>query len=111
MNWLTIFESLYILVLIFVCLRIILDTRSTTKSLAYLLFAIFVPFAGIIFYFLFGVNYRTRKMYSKKLVENDVLSARLNKQIYQYSKKTFEESNATVQSNKELAFMLTERNA
>jgi cardiolipin synthase A/B len=106
MNWLTIFESLYILVLIFVCLRIILDTRSTTKSLAYLLFAIFVPFAGIIFYFLFGINYRTRKMYSKKLVENDVLSARLNKQIYQYSKKTFEESNATVQSNKELAFML-----
>jgi cardiolipin synthase len=106
MNWLTIFESLYILVLIFVCLRIILDTRSTTKSLAYLLFAIFVPFAGIIFYFLFGINYRTRKMYSKKLVENDVLSARLDKQIYQYSKKTFEESNATVQSNKELAFML-----
>jgi cardiolipin synthase len=106
MNWVTVFETLYLLVLIFVCLRIILDTHSTTKSLAYLLFAIFAPFAGIIFYFLFGINYRTRKMYSKKLVENDALSAKLNKQIYQYSKKTFDESNATVQSNKELAFML-----
>ena len=106
MNWLIIFESLYILVLIFVCLRIILDTRSTTKSLAYLLFAIFVPFAGIIFYFLFGINYRTRIMYSKKLIENDVLSAKLNKQIYQYSKRTLDESSPTVQSNRELASML-----
>jgi cardiolipin synthase A/B len=106
MNSLSVFEILYALVLIFVCFRIILDTRSITKSLAYLLFAIFVPFAGVIFYFLFGINYRTRKMYSKKLVENDELSARLNKQIYQYSKKTLDESDAEVQSNKELAFML-----
>jgi cardiolipin synthase A/B len=106
MNLTPVLEILYILILILVCLRIILDTRSITKSLAYLLFAIFVPFAGIIFYFLFGINYRTRKMYSKKLVENDELSARLNKQIYQYSKKTLEESSASVQSNKELAFML-----
>ncbi len=106
MNWISIFEVGYTLVLIFVCFRIILDTRSITKSLAYLLFAIFVPFVGVIFYFLFGINYRTRKMYSKKLVENDELSARLNKQIYQYSKKTLDESDATVKSNKELAFML-----
>jgi cardiolipin synthase len=106
MTWITILEIVYALVLIFVCFRIILDTRSITKSLAYLLFAIFVPFAGVIFYFLFGINYRTRKMYSKKLVENDVLSARLNKQIYQYSKKTLDEGDAAVQSNKELAFLL-----
>ncbi|HSZ35136.1 MAG TPA: cardiolipin synthase [Puia sp.] len=106
MNWLSIFEVVYTVVLIFVCFRIILDTRSITKSLAYLLFAIFVPFAGIIFYFLFGINYRTRKMYSKKLVDDDELSARLNKQIYQYSRKTLDESDAAVQSNKELAFML-----
>ncbi|HEY4936824.1 MAG TPA: cardiolipin synthase [Puia sp.] len=106
MNWLTLIEIAYILGLIFVCLRIILDTRSATKSLAYLLFAIFVPFAGIIFYFLFGINYRTRKMYSKKLADNDEMSARLNKQINQYSKKSFDESDASVQSNKELVFML-----
>jgi cardiolipin synthase len=106
MSWITILETLYIVILIIVCLRIILDTRSTTKSLAYLLFAIFVPFAGIIFYFLFGINYRTRIMYSKKLIENDALSERLNKQIFQYSKRTLDESNPTVQSNKELASML-----
>jgi cardiolipin synthase A/B len=106
MSWLSIFEVAYTVVLIFVCFRIILDTRSITKSLAYLLFAIFVPFAGVIFYFLFGINYRTRKMYSKKLVENDELSAKLNKQIYQYSKKTLDESDDSVQSNKELAYML-----
>lgn len=45
-------------------------------------------------------------MYSKKLIENDVLSAKLNKQIYQYSKRTLDESSPTIQSNRELASML-----
>ena len=71
MNWLLIYEISYTIILILVCLRIVYDTRSTTKTLAYLLFAIFVPFAGMLFYFLFGINYRNKKMYSKKLFENE----------------------------------------
>lgn len=106
MNWLLLFQISYLLILIPVCLRIIYDTRSNTKTLAYLLFAIFVPFAGMAFYFLVGINYRNRKMYSKKLVENDTLANKLRDGIYRYSKQTFNESDATVQSNKELANML-----
>ena len=53
MSWLVIYEITYLIVLILICLRIIYDTQSTTKTLAYLLFAIFVPFAGMIFYFFF----------------------------------------------------------
>lgn len=106
MNWLLVFEIFYVLVLIAVCLRIIYDTRSTTKTLAYLLTAIFVPFLGMIFYFLFGINYRSRKMYSKKLVQNDDMARKLKDDIYQYTKQTFNESDAAVQSNKELAYML-----
>lgn len=106
MNWLLIYEIIYILVLIFVCLRIVYDTKSTTKTLAYLLFAIFVPFFGILFYFFFGINYRNRKMYSKKLTENADMAKRLREDLYKYSKQTFNESDAAVQSNKELAYML-----
>jgi len=106
MNWLLIYEIAYMVVLILVCLRIVYDTRSTTKTLAYLLFAIFVPFGGMFFYFLFGINYRNKKMYSKKLFENEDLAKKLKEDIYKYSKQTFTESDAAVQSNKELAYML-----
>lgn len=106
MNWPIIFQTAYLLVLILVCFRIIYDTRSNAKSLAYLLFAIFVPFLGIVFYFTFGINYRNRKMYSKKLIENSELSNKLREKIYQYSKQTFNLSDATVQSNEELANLL-----
>jgi len=106
MNWPLIFQIAYLLVLILVCFRIIYDTRANAKSLAYLLFAIFVPFAGMAFYFTFGVNYRTRRMYSKKLVKNSELSDKLREKIYQYSKQTFNLSDATVQSNEELVTLL-----
>ncbi|HQS04671.1 MAG TPA: PLDc N-terminal domain-containing protein, partial [Daejeonella sp.] len=68
MSLLHILEIIYLLILSIVCIRIIYDTRNNTKTLAYLLFAIFAPFIGMAFYFLFGINYRNRKMYSKKLI-------------------------------------------
>ncbi len=106
MNWLLLLEIVYIAVLILVCLRIIYDTRSTTKTLAYLLLAIFLPVAGIIFYFSFGTNYRKRKMYSKKLIENEELAKKLREDIFHSSKQTFTEHDAALEGNKELAHML-----
>jgi cardiolipin synthase len=106
MNWLLLYEIAYTIVLILVCLRIIYDTQSTTKTLAYLLLAIFVPFAGMIFYFLFGINYRKRKMYSKKLSENDEMAEQLKARLYRYSKQTYQENDAAIDRNIELAKML-----
>lgn len=60
-------QVLYALLVIAVCLRVIWDTRSVSKTLAYLLLVIFVPIFGMIFYFSFGINYRKHKIYSKKL--------------------------------------------
>lgn len=75
-KWLVILQALYLAILVIACIRIIYDTRSVSKTLAYLLFAVFVPFIGIAFYFSFGINYRKRKRYNKKLaidesVKND----------------------------------------
>ena len=106
MNWFLLYEFIYIIILVYVCLRIIYDTRSATKALAYLLFAVFVPFFGMIFYFLFGINYRHRKIYSKKLAANDGMARRLKDDLYRYSKQIFNENDAAVQSNRELAVML-----
>jgi cardiolipin synthase len=106
MDWLIVAEIIYVIIVFLVCLQIIYDTQSTTKTLAYLLFTVFVPFFGIGFYFFFGINYRNRKMYSKKIFRNADLARRLREELYHYTKLIFDESDAAVLNNKELAFML-----
>lgn len=81
MDYWLIFEIVYIVVVALVCLRIIYDTRSTSKTLAYLLFAVFIPVAGILFYFIFGINYRKRTIYSRKLAEDAIRLKALNEHI------------------------------
>lgn len=105
-NWTLIFQILYIIILVLVCLRIIYDTRSPTKTLAYLLFAIFVPFFGMAFYFAFGTNYRKRKLYSNKLHENKVLSEKLERDVYKYARQSMADGSPEVKEYKELAIML-----
>src|SRR6476661_4212320 len=106
MTWLLVYEIIYIVVLVLVCLRIIYDTRSNTKTLAYLLLVIFLPLIGIFFYFSFGINYRKRKMYTKKLVLNDIMAKELREYILQSSQQIFEKNTAAVQPFRELARML-----
>ena len=56
MNWILIAQFTYSLLVLFVILRVLYDTRSSTKALAYILFVVFVPVAGMLFYFSFGIN-------------------------------------------------------
>ena len=107
MNWLLLYEVFYVLIVICVCLRIIYDTHNNTKTLSYLLLVIFLPLVGIFFYFSFGINYRKRKMYTKKLIKDEILAEKLREDIFHYSKQTFEKGNAALVGNRELAYMLT----
>lgn len=86
-GWVVFAEVLYILLLVVICLRVVYDTGSTTKTLAYLLIIIFLPFIGIFIYFSFGINYRKRKMYSKKLIQDDVFRKELRQGIIDESEK------------------------
>ena len=70
MNWLLVLEVVYILAICAIALRIIYDTQSTSKTLAYLLLVVFLPLAGAIIYFSVGINYRNNKIYSRKLKVN-----------------------------------------
>ncbi|GGK73254.1 cardiolipin synthase [Rufibacter glacialis] len=104
-DWLLIWNIVYFTVMIGVCLRIIYDTDSTSKTLAYLLLVIFVPVIGIIIYFSFGINYKKRRMYTKKLVEGEIFLQELEERVISYSKEIFA-SSATVQGYKELVKLL-----
>lgn len=85
MKWMLIGQIGYIVITILVIFRVLLDTRSVSKALAYILFIILVPVAGIIFYFSFGVNYRKRKLYSKKLIQDEGLRQQVSARIRNYS--------------------------
>jgi len=106
MNWLVFFEVLYIIALVLVCSRIIYDTQNNIKTLAYLLLVVFVPFIGAMIYFSFGINYRKRKMYDKKLVADDVLAEKIKTETLQTSITTYKRNKALLESNRELAYML-----
>ena len=96
MRWILISEIIYGIILFGVCIRIIYDTRSSTKTLAYLLLAVFVPVAGMIFYFLVGANYRKHLIYSKKLITDEKTSKVLNERIVSITEKNLQQSEAVI---------------
>lgn len=81
MSWILILEIAYIIVLILVCIQVIYDTTSTNKTLAYLLLVVFIPVVGMLFYFSFGINYRKRRIFTRKLIEDDALRMKLIREI------------------------------
>lgn len=85
MKWILYLEILYFILVIFTSARIILDTRSSTKTLAYLLAVFFIPFIGIIIYFTFGVNYKKKQIYSKKILASGDLQASVAHVIHEHS--------------------------
>jgi cardiolipin synthase len=64
----------YLFLTIYTIVRILLDTHSTSKTLAYLLLVIVIPVVGILLYFSFGINYRHRK--TTKLTQEDIKQLR-----------------------------------
>ncbi|MDM1545100.1 cardiolipin synthase [Ignatzschineria indica] len=73
---------LYIVFILAVCVKIIMDNTSASKTLGYLVLIVFLPLFGVILYLSLGVNYRNKAMYDKKLEYNDDLKDK----IYEYTK-------------------------
>ena len=106
MNWLFITGIIYALLVIVVCLRIIYETRSTTKTIAYLLFTLLIPIVGIVFYIIFGINYWKMKLYNKKSIEDDKILQKLKKEMRSYIEETIDATDMPDENHKELAMML-----
>ncbi len=82
--------TIYILFILAVCVKIIMDTTSVSKTLGYLVLIVFLPLFGVILYLSIGVNYRNKAMYDKKLEYN----GDLKEEIYQYTKHVEEGAEA-----------------
>lgn len=74
-------EILYLAGIFYLAGRIIMDTKNTSKTLAYLMLIVFLPVVGIIIYFVFGVNYRKNKFYTFKIERNEEIYNRIQKYI------------------------------
>src|ERR1700733_12505649 len=105
MSWIII-SGIYILIVIAVCLRIVYDTRSTTKTMAYLLISIFIPVGGILFYLVFGINYWKLKLYDKKSEQGKKMLDKLEKEWGITADKTMPEDAGLLHNNNELAALL-----
>jgi cardiolipin synthase A/B len=105
-DWKLIAGVIYTIILVLVCLRIIFDTRSTTKTMAYLLFCIFVPIFGIIFYIVFGINYWRKKLYEKKMSQDEKILAQLKEDVSLYTEESLQRQDMADPDNTELAVML-----
>jgi cardiolipin synthase len=106
MHWTIAWKIIYLVFIVVVCLRIIYDTRTSTRTLAYLLLTIFLPVVGALVYFSFGINYRKRKLYSKKIWQNEKLLSRIKDEIYSSSERVWKKSDPRIRHNMELAFLL-----
>ena len=106
MNWPLIALIVYILFLIAVCLRIVFETHSTNKTLAYLLFCIFIPVIGVLFYITFGINYWRKRKYSKKSAQDLAILEQLKTGIASYNDVMVPRNAEVLLQNSELASML-----
>jgi cardiolipin synthase len=77
------------------------------KALAYLLVVIFLPLIGIFLYFSFGINYRKRQLYSKKLIEDDNTWQKIKEDISTHSLEAYSEIPEALRPNKHLAKYLS----
>lgn len=106
MNWVLLLEIVYILIVIVVCLRVIYDTQSSTKTMAYVLAVIFMPIVGIIIYFSVGINYRKRKIYSKRVFNDIKRENEIKKQILLDSDNIFSTQVPSVTNFQKLALLI-----
>ena len=106
MHWSGISLLIYFVIVGGVCLRILFETNSTNKTLAYLLLCVFVPFFGMIFYLTFGLNRWRKRRYGQKIMQDNSIHERLRKEIAQYNQLYLESGNSSIEQNAELASML-----
>ncbi len=67
LHWLGV--GVYTLVVLIVMLKVLMDNRQPSKTMAWLLVLWFIPLLGIILYFFFGQNTRKEKMISQRSLD------------------------------------------
>src|SRR5690554_5416547 len=87
MNWIAIAEILHILISIGLSIKILMDSSTSVKASAYILLIFLIPIAGVIIYLAFGLNHRKRKIYSKKIIDDEQKIEEIIKKVNLYRKE------------------------
>lgn len=74
-------SAAYILLIVFTIARILLDTKTTSKTLGYILLVLILPLIGVFFYFSFGSNYRHRKSTIEALATKKTIADTFKKMV------------------------------
>jgi len=93
-------------IMLFTMVRIVMDSRNAAKALGYLLLVLTVPVLGSIIYFSLGVNYRKKKIYSKKLIANDHLMHRIKKRIITSTQQIMEQNKRKLEGHEDMVRLL-----
>lgn len=67
LHWLGV--GIYTLIVLIVMLKVLMDNRQPSKTMAWLLVLWFIPLLGIILYFFFGQNTRKERMISQRSLD------------------------------------------
>ncbi len=94
--------ALYIILLIYTIIRILLDTHSSSKTLAYILLVSLFPIVGIAFYFSFGINYRHQSRTKKGLNEYRLVSESFKQITVDETEKLMAENTSEISHFSEL---------
>jgi cardiolipin synthase len=95
-----------ILLSVFTIVRIIMDTNNSAKTMAYILLVFIFPIGGAIIYFAFGINYRRRKMFSKKIILNEDLFTKIEDRLEEASLEALNEGHENIKGNEDLIRLL-----
>lgn len=95
-----------VLLCVFTIVRIIIDTNNSAKTMAYILLVFLFPIGGSIIYFSFGINYRRRKMFTKKIFSNEALYRSIEERLSEDSGAILQQQHANLSGNEDLIKVL-----
>jgi cardiolipin synthase A/B len=111
MHLFLIISAAYILLLVFVCFKILYDVHSTVKTFAYLIITVGIPVIGMLVYFAVGANYRKNKLYSKKIITDDKILADIKEKMIHVSEDSWNRGEHEVKTHEKLARLLLNDNS
>jgi len=89
-----------------VAILIISENRTPAKTLAYLLLLFVLPYIGVLIYFVFGENYRKRKLYKRKLIRDARSMEAFSAYLVRFTKEAIREYREVIGYNVPLVRML-----
>lgn len=108
----TILSVLYLINIVFLCLMIIFENRAPVQTLSWVMLILMVPFIGIVIYFVFGQNFRKKKIFSRKaVVDSEYLFAAASEQRETLQQKLKEKSASVRNKSHLMTLMLNNEKA